>query len=128
MKWGVIMIKIRYFDSEDCKTNCFELEYYQRQYIPERYFKIGRGQSAQVLFLEDILKNSGLLHSKVSYAPFNVFNYNCSVEGIEFIMYYNSTWDTVHFYVEQEMYTQAVAQKLCHLIEAYSKANKIRVI
>lgn len=122
------MIKIRYFDSEESKEDCFELEYFQRQYIPERYFRIGKGQSAQVLFLEDILKNSGLLHSKVSYAPFDIFNYNCSVEGVEFIMFYNSTWDTVYFRVIQKEYTQAVAAKLCRLIEAYSKANKIRVI
>lgn len=122
------MIKIRYFDSEESKEDCFELEYFQRQYIPERYFRIGKGQSAQVLFLEDILKNSGLLHSKVSYAPFDIFNYNCSVEGVEFIMFYNSTWDTVYFRVMQKEYTQAVALKLCRLIEAYSKANKIRVI
>lgn len=122
------MIKIRYFDSEESKEDCFELEYFQRQYIPERYFRIGKGQSAQVLFLEDILKNSGLLHSKVSYAPFDIFNYNCSVEGVEFIMFYNSTWDTVYFRVMQKEYTQAVAVKLCRLIEAYSKANKIRVI
>ncbi len=122
------MIKIRYFDSEESKEDCFELEYFQRQYIPERYFRIGKGQSAQVLFLEDILKNSGLLHSKVSYAPFDIFNYNCSVEGVEFIMFYNSTWDTVYFRVMQKEYTQAVALKLCRLIEAYSKTNKIRVI
>ena len=122
------MIKIRYFDSEESKEDCFELEYFQRQYIPERYFRIGKGQSAQVLFLEDILKNSGLLHSKVSYAPFDIFNYNCSVEGVEFIMFYNSTWDTVYFRVMQKEYTQAVAVKLCRLIEAYSKTNKIRVI
>ena len=122
------MIKIRYFDSEESKEDCFELEYFQRQYIPERYFRIGKCQSAQVLFLEDILKNSGRSHSKVSYAPFDIFNYNCSVEGVEFIMFYNSTWDTVYFRVMQKEYTQAVALKLCRLIEAYSKANKIRVI
>lgn len=122
------MIKIRYFDSEEGKDDCFELEYFQRQYIPERYFRICKGQSAQVLFLEDILKNSGLLHSKVSYAPFDIFNYNCSVEGVDFIMFYNNTWDTVYFRVMQKEYTQAVALKLCRLIEAYSKANKIRVI
>ena len=122
------MIKIRYFDSEECKEDCFELEYFQRQYIPERYFRIGKGQSAQVLFLEDILKNSGLLHSKVSYAPFDIFNYNCSIEGVDFIMFYNNTWDTLYFRVIQKEYTQAVAQKLCRLIEAYSKANKIRAI
>lgn len=121
------MIKTNYFKSEDGKAVRFEFEFFLGEYIPEKYFCIGNGQSTQALFFEDILKSSGLLRSKESKAPFTDFYWNCSVEGVGFIMHHDAVWDTVDFCVCDEKYTGIVACKLSRLIEAYGKDARLKV-
>lgn len=121
------MIKTNYFKSEDGKAVCFEFEFFLGEYIPEKYFCIGNGQSTQALFFEDILKSSGLLRSKESKAPFTDFYWNCSVEGVGFTMHHDAVWDMVDFCVCDEKYTGIVARKLSRLIEAYGREAKLKV-
>lgn len=121
------MIKINYFNSESGEPVCFEFEFFKGEYIPERYFAIADGQSVQMLFFEDILKRSGLLRSKESKAPFCDFYWNCSVEGVEFVMHYDSEWDMLDFSVSDAKYRSVVALKLKHLIELHSIETKAKV-
>lgn len=121
------MIKTNYFNSKDGEAVCFEFDFFKGEYIPEKYFRISNGQSAQALFFEDILKNSGLLRSKESKAPFTDFYWNCSVEGVDFTMHHDAEWDTVDFRVCDEKYRSIVARKLSRLIEAYGRDAELKV-
>ncbi|MBQ4626446.1 MAG: hypothetical protein IJB45_04255 [Clostridia bacterium] len=121
------MVKANFFNSEDGRAVCFELEFFMGEYIPEKYFRICGGLGTQALFLEELLKNSGLLRSKESKAPFRDFYWNCSVEGIGFVMHHDAVWDTVDFIVSDEKYTGIVAMKLSRLIEARRREAEIKV-
>ncbi len=121
------MIKINYFNSESGEPVCFEYEFFKGEYIPERYFAVADGQSVQMFFFEDILKRSGLLRSKESKAPFTDFYWNCSMEGVEFVMHYDSEWDMVDFSVSDAKCRSAVALKLNRLIELYGREAKAKV-
>ncbi len=121
------MIKINYFNSKSGEPVCFEYEFFKGEYIPERYFAVADGQSVQMLFFEDILKRSGLLRSKESKSPFTDFYWNCSMEGVEFVMHYDSEWDMVDFSVQDARYRSVVALKLNRLIELYGRETKAKV-
>lgn len=121
------MIKTNYFNSADGEAVCFDFDFFKAEYIPEKYFCVSNGQSAQALFFEDILKSSGLLRSKESKAPFADFYWNCSIEGVSFVMHHDAEWDTVDFRVCDEKYRSIIALKLSRLIEAYGRNAGLKV-
>ena len=49
------------------------------------------------------------------------------MEGVEFVMHYDSEWDMVDFSVSDAKYRSVVALKLNRLIELYGREERAKV-
>ncbi|MGM9938731.1 MAG: hypothetical protein ACI32P_03215 [Catenibacterium mitsuokai] len=113
-------IEIRYGKSLAGEDNCFSIQFYLKDYIPERYFKIEQdGFAAELYFYIDLFKERMMFSGDKKDVVLNLddYFYKCSSNMGNFTMVFDSAYDMVDFAVEESETRERISKLIKQLVE-----------
>lgn len=120
------MVEIKYTKSESGYTNCFDITFYLKDYIPNVFFEQHENwDGVELHFFISLLYKFGMFDCKKEHCHRLIWStaFDCEYNGIPFVMMYDEDYDIVSFSVLPEyiQHMTEIAERIKQLIEEESK-------
>lgn len=118
------MIKIQYSASVSGLSNCFTFSFSYQDYIPQKYYEMGkRGTGTELYYFLDLLRLNNMFDGKKERCHELIWScqYDCVYKSyIPFTLVYDMDYDMVSFAVDEKCiaYKEEIAETIKNLMES----------